>query len=233
MPVQLHIAQALGMLWRYKPHRSQDAMPAPEKRRTQAERIEATEEAMYVAAIKLIAKDGPNKMTLASLGREAGVSPGLVNHRFGSKNKLLQATCMRVLEEWTNLLRKSAVGHSESSIETLKSMCRFYLDSVARRSDLVMAQSRLMSEGGALIPELRTTFRKYNRQISDMIIELLERGQKTGEVKADLDLISFSHMCIGMLRGIGTLHLMDKTVDIDAAYDMIASTCTQVLSARS
>ncbi len=67
-------------------------MPAPEKRRTQAERIEATEEAMYLAAIKLIAKDGPNKMTLASLGKEAGVSPGLVNHRFGTENKLLQAT---------------------------------------------------------------------------------------------------------------------------------------------
>ena len=208
-------------------------MPAPEKRRTQAERIEATEEAMYVAAIKLIARDGPNKMTLASLGKEAGVSPGLVNHRFGSKNKLLQATCMRVLEEWTDMLRESAVGHSDSSIETLKSMCRFYLDSVVKRSDLMLAQSRLMSEGSSLIPELRTTFREYNRQISDMIIELLESGRKTGEVNADLDLRSFSYMCIGMLRGIGSLHLIDKTVDIDAAYDMVTSTCTRVLSART
>ncbi len=130
------------------------------------------------------------------------------------------------------MLRESAVGHSDSSIETLKSMCRFYLDSVARRSDLVLAQSRLMSEGRALIPELRTTFRKYNRQISDMIVELLERGQKTGEVKADIDLKPFSYMFIGMLRGVASLHLIDKTVDINVAYDMIISTCTQVLSAQ-
>ena len=55
-------------------------------------------------------------------------------------------------------MRESAVGHSDSSIETLKSMCRFYLDSVVKRSDLMLAQSRLMSEGRSLIPELRTTF---------------------------------------------------------------------------
>ncbi|NKI15925.1 TetR/AcrR family transcriptional regulator [Spongiibacter sp. KMU-166] len=208
-------------------------MPAPEKRRTQAERIEATEEAMYMAAIKLIARDGPNKMTLASLGKEAGVSPGLVNHRFGSKSNLLQATCMRVLEEWTNMLRESAVGHSDSCIETLKSMSRFYLDSVAKRSELVLAQSRLMSEGRSLIPELLTTFRKYNRQISDMIVELLESGQKAGEVKTDVDPRAFSYTFIGMLRGVGSLHLIDNTVDVDAAFDMIANTCTQVLSVKA
>jgi AcrR family transcriptional regulator len=188
---------------------------------------------MYVAAIKLIARDGPTKMTLASLGKEAGVSPGLVNHRFGSKNKLLQATCMRALEEWKHMLHRSSLNQSDSSIETLESMCRFYLDGIARRSDIVLAQGRLMSEGLSLIPELRTTIRKYNRQISDMIVEILESGQKTGEVNADLDLRSFSHMCIGMLRGIGTLHLIDKSVDIDAAYDMITSTCIQVLSAQT
>ena len=61
----------------------------------------------------------------------------------------------------------------------------------------------------------------------------VQDGQKTGEVKADIDLKAFSHMCIGMLRGVGSLHMMDKTVDIDAAYDMITSTCTQVLSAQT
>jgi len=75
-------------------------MSAPEKRRTQAEHIEATEEVLYAVAIKLITRNGPNKMTLAILGKEAGVSSGLVNHRFGSKS-LLQITCMKVLDEWT------------------------------------------------------------------------------------------------------------------------------------
>jgi len=38
------------------------------RRRTQAERTQASDKAIYKAAIKLIARDGPQNMSLAKLG---------------------------------------------------------------------------------------------------------------------------------------------------------------------
>jgi len=51
------------------------------RRRTQAERTQASDKAIYKAAIKLIAKDGPQNMSLAKLGKVAGFSGGLISYR--------------------------------------------------------------------------------------------------------------------------------------------------------
>ena len=70
------------------------------KRRTQAERRAASDAAMFKAAIKLIASEGPSSMTLTKIGKESGFSGGLVSYRFGSKRNLLIATADRILELW-------------------------------------------------------------------------------------------------------------------------------------
>jgi len=93
-------------------------------RRTQAERTEASDKAMYKAAIKLIAKEGPANMSLAKLGKLAGFSGGLVSYRFGSKANMLQAVADRILELWER--------RNESALDDLKTLSKLYLASVER-----------------------------------------------------------------------------------------------------
>lgn len=44
------------------------------------------------AAIRLVARVGYTHTTLESIGVEAGYSRGLVQHRFGSKDRLQEST---------------------------------------------------------------------------------------------------------------------------------------------
>ncbi|MBI5504287.1 MAG: helix-turn-helix transcriptional regulator, partial [Deltaproteobacteria bacterium] len=49
------------------------------------------------AAEALLERKGPDGFGLAELGREAGVSFGLIHHYFGGKNGLLRAVLQRTL----------------------------------------------------------------------------------------------------------------------------------------
>jgi len=199
-------------------------------KRTQAERVEASDNAMLTAAIKLIARDGPSKMTLARLGQEAGVSPGLVNHRFGSKEKLLEATALRALDAWSNQLSAFAKMNPEGGLETLELIGKLYIDTIAKRSDIMLAQSRLMTESYSSHPELLPTFQKYNRQIREQIVDILRPAQESRAIRKDLDLETFAIVFIGALRGISTQYLIDdKSVDFNAAYNLLSNICRQAL----
>ena len=105
------------------------------KRRTQAERTAASDAAMFKAAIKLIASEGPSSMTLTKIGKESGFSGGLVSYRFGSKRNLLIATADRILELWQKRVIEPANLDSDT-LEGLEMVVRLYFKAVRSRSDL-------------------------------------------------------------------------------------------------
>ena len=69
---------------------------APPKRRTQQERKAESERAIILAAMNLFARQGYMRTTLNEIGKAAGYTGGLVSHRFGSKEGLLQAVLKHI-----------------------------------------------------------------------------------------------------------------------------------------
>ncbi len=61
----------------------------PERRR------KVTDDAIFAAARRAMTRRGPHELTLAHIGAEAGVSPGRLVQRFGSKRALLLALAGR------------------------------------------------------------------------------------------------------------------------------------------
>jgi len=134
------------------------------RRRTQAERTQASDKAIYKAAIKLIAKDGPQSMSLAKLGKVAGFSGGLISYRFGTKSNLLKAIADRIFELWQRrVLEPALLG--ESALDDLKTLGTLYLKSVKTKSDLIMALFRLMNDSYSTHKELKSQFSEYDTML--------------------------------------------------------------------
>lgn len=188
-------------------------------RRTQAERTEASDNAMYKAAIKLIAKHGFQKMTLAEVGNEAGFSRGLVTYRFGSKSGLLIATTNRILELWDSrvLSKYSSVG-----LQRLSDVADAYLDAVGKRSDLMMALFRLMQESYCSTVDIRNAFKEFDSKARQTAVDHIEIGKQDGEVLSSVDPEAFALAYIGLLRGVALQYFVSpEEVDLKIAKQAV------------
>jgi len=180
------------------------------RRRTQAERTQASDKAIYKAAIKLIARDGPQNMSLAKLGKVAGFSGGLISYRFGSKSNLLKAIADRIFELWQRrVLEPALLG--ESALDDLKTLGTLYLNSVKTKSDLIMALFRLMNDSYSTHKELKSQFSEYDNNARNIIINLLEKGVECGEIKNNIDPRGVSVFYIAILRGAALQYFIDET----------------------
>ena len=78
-----------------------------ERRLTQAERTEISDNRMLGAAVALIVDLGPASTSLKEIGLMAGYSRGLAGQRFGSKEKLFAFVLRQVGENWLGHLKNA------------------------------------------------------------------------------------------------------------------------------
>lgn len=71
---------------------------------------ERADERLVRAAGDLIVEVGPRAATVRSIAARAGVNHGLVHHYFGSKDELLRAAMVRLVEDHRNFVKAEGGG---------------------------------------------------------------------------------------------------------------------------
>lgn len=93
-----------------------------------ASRSERTRKAVIQAALALIARDGPGRLTLDAIARESGISKGGLMHQFRTKEAVLKALLEHQAEYFADFSRaymaehaaKQAQPHLAAQIATLR-----------------------------------------------------------------------------------------------------------------
>ncbi len=80
---------------------------------------EARQAQLIKATIRSIAKRGLSDTTIATVAKEAGLSQGIINLHFQSKDRLLVETLRYVADEYTNAWRTALNNAGPSSAEKL------------------------------------------------------------------------------------------------------------------
>lgn len=105
---------------------------AARKRRTQAERSEATRTALLDAARFLFTERGYEAVSAEEIVRAAGVSRGALYHHFGGKAELLEAVYAKLEAESTERVARVVLGsHLESPLAAMKAGVGAFLDECA------------------------------------------------------------------------------------------------------
>jgi TetR/AcrR family transcriptional regulator, transcriptional repressor of bet genes len=97
---------------RRRPARVSRRTAAPEERRQQL--IEAT--------IRCVANQGLAETTIATVAQEAGLSQGIINLHFQSKDRLLVATLRYLADEYRNACEEAAAAAGASAVAGLQAM---------------------------------------------------------------------------------------------------------------
>jgi AcrR family transcriptional regulator len=185
-------------------------------RRTQAERTATAHRRMIRAAIRLIARQGYTKTTLAEVGREAGYTGGLVSHHFGSKQGLLRELVDRIaVRFYGDQIQPATQGRS--GLEALLATADTYLNELIVREDRMRALYVLMGEALGPVPEVNEVFAELNRGFRETARGLIQDGMDRGEIRADLDPEAEAGLFVGMLRGASLQWMADPgCFDLDA-----------------
>lgn len=188
----------------------------PKSRRTQAERVAESDRRMLDAATHLIAKNGHTMTTLEAIGVEAGYSRGLVQHRFGNKDRLLD-----------ELIKKIAADHRTRLLERMRGLsgldalfCEIdcYLESMDTPRDSSRAFFMLMHESLGPAPQIRATFAAISARWHRAVARHIENGQRAGQIRADINAESEAQLLIATARGLRTQAMLNpQTSDIASA----------------
>jgi AcrR family transcriptional regulator len=180
------------------------------------EQAAATRQRLIAAAAVLFADNGYTASTVAAIGEEAGVSRGLVNFHFTTKEKLLHAVIEQLVAELeTQMFPADAPEDPLQALGVLVDAHRRFLTEQPERARLLF---RLQAE--ALNPALGLeAFALLHQRWLIRTRLWWDAALANGQVAPTLDHGAVTTFTIGALRGIALEWLLGgEAVDIDAAY---------------
>ena len=141
------------------------------KRRTASK--EERKSQLIKATIRSIARHGLSETTIATVAKEAGLSQGIINLHFQSKERLLEETLSHIVAEYRTAWYKAMKFSGDSTAEKLAAL-------VAVDFDKLICQRNKLAVWFAFWGESRSrlTYRKIyaesNREYKQLLTELCE-----------------------------------------------------------
>lgn len=190
-----------------------EVLERPTKR---GQRAAQTRQRLIDAGARLFARSGYVASTVAAIGEEAGVSRGLVNFHFKTKENLLHAVIEQLVTELeAEMFPADPPADPLLALAVLIDAHRRFLIEQPDRARLLF---RLQAE--ALNPALGVeAFVLLHRRWIERTRPWWDEGILAGSIDPRLDHGAVTTFIIGALRGVAIEWLLaPEDVDIDAAY---------------
>ncbi len=164
-------------------------------------------ELLLGAAVRVFARKGYHTCRVGDIAEEAGVAHGLLYHYFGSKEEVLQ-TIFR--DTWTLMLAtiESVQEPDEPARESLRKVAAIVLRTWRNDPDLVRVLVREVTRS----PQIQREIEEVEQAFAQLR-GIIERGQESGEFRADLDPRFAATSFYGALEEILTGWVMGQLPD--------------------
>jgi AcrR family transcriptional regulator len=187
------------------PQKSARRSLGPTRRRTQAERTEATRTQLLKAAANLIRRRGYARFRTADVAAEAGMSRGAQLHHFPTKDSLVVATLEYVFEQAQVMSRRraAAVNRPRDLIEAVIEDARefFFSEHFMVAIDIVLSTST----DDAVRKQILEISRKARRPVETAWTEALASSGVPASLAADIVALTLS-----LVRGMALRTLWDN-----------------------
>ncbi len=158
------------------------------KRRTASRQVRKKQ--LIKATIKSIARHGLSVTTMATVSKEAGLSQGIINLHFQSKERLLEETLRHVVDEYRSTWNKALEDSGDSAVEKLVALVGVDFDRKVCHPDKLAVWFAFWGESRS-----RPTYRKicaqrdrvYRQGLSGICEHIITEGQ----YPIDADVVAF------------------------------------------
>jgi AcrR family transcriptional regulator len=141
-------------------------------------RLKITDEGVFAAAQRAMSRRGPHELTLADIAREAGVTPGRLVQRFGSKHALLRALSERFAGSASATFARLRAAH-RAPLAALRAYAICMADLAPTPESLLRNLAYLQRDlaDDVLRRHLVDNARATRREIRSLLEAALDRGE--------------------------------------------------------
>jgi TetR/AcrR family transcriptional repressor of bet genes len=166
-------------------------------RRTESKQVRKTQ--LIKATIRSIAKNGLSVTTMATVAKEAGLSQGIINLHFQSKERLLEETLYFVVDEYRTSWCKALENSGDSAADKLAALVELDFDKKICHPDKLAVWFAFWGESRS-----RPTYRKicaqrdmeYRQGMRELCEEIISEGGYSS--RADVVAFGLSAMSEGL-----------------------------------
>ena len=184
------------------------AAPAPQARpyATLLAKGEDRRQRILGVAERLLARNGWRTTSLAQIAREAGVTSAGLLHHFESKEQLLNAVL--------DARDEDDGAHADYLSGDLITELRRVPERFERAPELIGTFTVLLVENIAPDAPLHDRMHQRYRAAIDIITNIVERGQRDGQYRQDIDAATKAVEILAFINGMETLWLLDPSIPL-------------------
>jgi len=180
------------------------------------------------AALRCFSRDGFHNTTTADIVRESGVSQGTLYLYFKTKDDIIVALAddRHQGDAYINALAQS----EQDPLQGLALLIQIYGHSLndPRRTD--MRRVGVQGWGEALRnPAVRASSVAGMTTVREAIIDLIKRGQKAGEFRADVNPEAAARVLIATFQGLTLQTTLGERLDLESIGTLLGNMIRQTL----
>lgn len=139
---------------------------------------------VYAAAIRVMSRVGPADFTLAAIAEEAGVTPGALVQRFGSREQLLRSMAAGMGSDMRDFFRATR-AREPGPLATIRAYAACMAD-MAQTPAAVLRNFAYLQEDIA-DPDLRARLVEQSKVVRAELAKLVREGIELRELRKDTD----------------------------------------------
>lgn len=177
-----------------------------------------TKQRLLQAVFRVSHREGFRSADLATILTRAGVTKGALYHHFGGKTELGHEMIDQVLRDWILDRWLHSVEKAADPIDALIDLARKSEQEVTpERLALGCPLNNLSQEMSAIDEGFRQRLSSIYQEWSDGLRVLLERGQRHGTVREDVDVLSAATFIVASWEGSIGLAKCELSTDVLSA----------------
>jgi AcrR family transcriptional regulator len=199
-------------------------------RSTQAERTALAEEKMVKATIELLNSAGMAGTTLIAIGERAGYSRGLATHHFGSKSGLFRKVLKHITSIWTQELERNLQG--KDGLDAILAALDAHREHMVDNPDHSRAMNILWAGSFEPASEFKPNVIEFHRLQREAAATWIAAGQKSGDIRPEVDPGSFAEQLYASLLGLNYQWLVNPQIDLKASIDALKQNIVALLKQK-
>jgi AcrR family transcriptional regulator len=157
-----------------------------------------SDDEVYAAAMKVMSRVGPGELTLSQIAAEAGVTPGALVQRFGSRRELLVTMSGLLSSDMSQFFQQMRAEH-DSPLDSIRAyaecMAAMAPNSTALMRNFAYLQADLAD------PDIRKHLVAQSHQVQRELTKLLDEAGARGELSRDTDVAGLARNIEALVSG--------------------------------